>query len=591
MKNSLLILVAFVFSFPAYSTGVIKIHVNQVGFNTGQVKIAIIESPVSLRKDLYFNVTEAGSGKQVYQSVMGQPMQVEEWRAGHYFYRAEFTSLRKAGEYRLTVENVNGERVRSASFRIGDQFLTRTTIPALIKYFRHQRANTAIEWKADSAVLLYGSTKTADVRGGWCDASGDVSKYFSHLAYTNYMMPQQTPLVTWSLINTAERIPGLISEWKMTDSLNAEAFWGADYLMRSLSAEGYFYMTVFSYFDKDPKARRIVGLLANSVTTSDYQCAFREGGGMAIAALARISSWREHGEFSSAQYLHSAERAYAHLLVNNEKYCDDGKENIIDEYCALMAATELWIATDSLFYRNEAREWAIRLAARFTDSGRIISNDASRPFWHASDAGLPVRALLRYLERETDEKKRAGINSLLGQWRLHTAMLDTEAANPFHYPRQEFVLNSRLQTGFFIPHENESGWWWQGENARLASLATVMLGIDNAGSLKATNGNRNFNKIVASQQVSWILGANPYDVCFLYGFGQKNVPYMASSFGHGSGIGGISNGITGKDGAADGRGIDYLEQAEGNEWRWTEQWIPHAAWFLQAMTELAGMGD
>jgi hypothetical protein len=64
-------------------------------------------------------------------------------------------------------------------------------------------------------------------------------------------------------------------------------------MMRSLSKDDYFYMTVFSYFNKDPNARRIVGLLANSVTTNQYQCAFREGGGMAIAALARISQWKK----------------------------------------------------------------------------------------------------------------------------------------------------------------------------------------------------------------------------------------------------------------------------------------------------------
>ena len=39
----------------------------------------------------------------------------------------------------------------------------------------------------------------------------------------------------------------------------------------------------------------------------------------------------------------AAKRAFAHLLINNIKYCDDKKENIIDDYCALMAATELWI--------------------------------------------------------------------------------------------------------------------------------------------------------------------------------------------------------------------------------------------------------
>ncbi len=56
-------------------------------------------------------------------------------------------------------------------------------------------------------------------------------------------------------------------------------------------------------------------------------------------------------------------RAFANLLVNNTRYDDDGKENIIDDYCALMAATELWIATDSVVYRDQARKRAEHLAA------------------------------------------------------------------------------------------------------------------------------------------------------------------------------------------------------------------------------------
>jgi hypothetical protein len=230
------------------------------------------------------------------------------------------------------------------------------------------------------------------VSGGWCDASGDVSKYFSHLAYANFMSPQQTPLVTWSLINTSEAIPKLLNEWKIKDSLDDEALWGADYLLRNLSDEDYFYMIVFSYFDKDPAARRIVGLHANSVTTNEYQCAFREGGGMAIAALARISQWKKNGAYTSQQYLDGAKRAFAHLLINNTKYDDDGKENIIDDYCALMAATELWIATDSSLYRDEARKRAHNLENRMTDKGWFSSNDRTArsgmlrmqvcPWWH-----------------------------------------------------------------------------------------------------------------------------------------------------------------------------------------------------------------
>jgi hypothetical protein len=83
------------------------------------------------------------------------------------------------------------------------------------------------------------------------------------------------------------------------------------------------------------------------------------------------------------------------------------------------------------------------------------------------------------------------------------------------------------------------------------------------------------------------MGSNPYNMCFVYGFGNNNVPYMHSNFGHGSEKGGISNGITGKDGMADGSGIDFKTEAQGNEWRWTEQWIPHAAWFLQAVAATA----
>ena len=73
----------------------------------------------------------------------------------------------------------------------------------------------------------------------------------------------------------------------------------------------------------------------------------------------------------------------------------------------------------------------------------------------------------------------------------------------------------------------------------------------------------------------------------MYGFGHNNVPYMAALYGHGTGRGGISNGITGKEGQPDGAGIDFKFHANGNEWRWTEQWIPHSAWFLQAVTAMA----
>jgi hypothetical protein len=512
---------------------------------------------------------------------------VTDWFPGKVFYQADFSKLSKAGSYRL--EFADGKELFSSDkFTITEGALAKLTLSSIIHYYNKQRANSPEELEADQHIKLYGSDKTVDLRGGWCDASGDVSKYFSHLAYANFVSPQQIPLVTWSMESVDERIPTLLIKWGLKDSLENEALFGADYIMHSLSPENYFYMTVFSYFSKDPNARRVVGLHANSVTTDEYQCAFREGGGMGIAALARISRWKKHGAFSSEQYLDGAKRAFAHLLINNTKYDDDGKENIIDDYCALMAATELWISTKEPLYYDEARKRADNLAKRMSPEGYFIANDSNRPFWHAADAGMPIVALSRYLKIETDPGFRDRALQTIKKALDYNLRVSHEVSNPFGYARQSFLYKGEVKNGFFIPHENETGWWWQGEDARLGSLATAaIIGGRLVYPAQTGWGVKAPLATFASQQLSWILGCNPYSMCFMYGFGKNNVPYMHSSYGHGSQKGGISNGVTGKDGNGDGSGIDFKKEAAGNEWRWTEQWIPHAAWFMQAISEMA----
>lgn len=566
------------------------IYVNQIAFDGNAPKIAVIQLDSKAPGKLSYTLIDA-AGKAAFTSAVGNSQAIAEWRPGKVFYKADFSSFTKVGKYRLQLK-ISGTVYTSYSFEIGQNALAKQTLSAIIHYYNKQRANTPQELGADAKMPLFGSDKTVDIHGGWCDASGDVSKYFSHLAYANYMSPQQIPLVTWSMVSTSEKIPGLLTKWHLKDSLDAEALYGADYMMRALSKDDYFYMIVFSYFDKDPAARRIVGLLANSITTNQYQCAFREGGGMAIAALARISQWKKDGDFTSQQYLDGAKRAFAHLLEYNTQYDDDGKENIIDDYCALMAATELWIATNDNLYRDEARKRAANLNKRMSPAGYFLANDEGRPYWHASDAGLPVVSLSRYLDAEKDETHRAEVLKTIKRALDYSLAVTNAVSNPFGYARQSFMFKGKVKEGFFIPHENETGWWWQGENARLGSLATAaIVGGRLTYPAQAAWGIKSTLGVYASQQLSWIMGGNPYNRCFIYGFGKNNVPYMASSFGHGSQRGGISNGITGKDGNADGSGIDFKTEAEGNEWRWTEQWIPHAAWFLQAVAATTQSGD
>ncbi|WPV02557.1 glycoside hydrolase family 9 protein [Mucilaginibacter sp. cycad4] len=560
-------------------------YMNQVGYDARGAKTIVVRNDTRFTPDMFFEL-ENSTGKVVYKARLTGPLQIDEWVKGAYFYQADFSDFKTEGKYRVII----GRNKDSASawFEIKENALAVTTIPSVLSYYNRQRANTPTEWQADAAVKLYGSDKTVDLRGGWCDASGDVSKYFSHLAYANFMSPQQIPLVTWSMINTVQTAPGLLNKLGIYDGMVNEALWGADYMMRALSKDDYFYMIVFSYFNKDPKARRVVGLKANSVTTDEYQAAFREGGGMAIASLARISQLKKDGDFKSAEYLAAAKRAFAHLLANNTKYDDDGKENIIDDYCALMAATELWIATDSMLYRDEARKRAQNLNKRMSPAGYFIADNGDRPFWHASDAGLPVIALCRYLDKEKETNDRMAALSTVKKALDYNLKVTGNVANPFGYARQSFKFRGAVKDGFFVPHENETGWWWQGENARLGSLATAALvGGRLVYPEKGGWGVKKQLAEYASHQIAWILGCNPYQMCFMYQYGKNNVPYMSSNFGHGSGKGGISNGVTGKKENADGSGIDFKMKDDGNEWRWTEQWLPHAAWYLQAVTAMA----
>ena len=579
------IILGMLFSLRVFAQPVI--HVNQVAYDSRGPKMAVVSSDGQLPAAITFSLQHITDNKVVYTGKLVSAGQVEEWFPGKYYYRADFSGFRESGNFRITV-TVKDVVYTSVPFEVGDNVLALKAVPAILHFYKGQRANTPEEEDADKGVLLYGSDKRVDVRGGWCDASGDVSKYFSHLAYANFMSPQQIPLVTWSLINLRERAPKLLAGLQQTTAAEQEALWGADYMMRSLSDSNYFYMTVFSYFNKDAHARRIVGLLANSVTTSDYQCAFREGGGMGIAALARIAGWKKNGDFTAAQYLDGAQRAFAHLQIHNKAYDDDGKENIIDDYCALLAATELWIATDSGIYRDAARLRAGNLARRLSPAGYFVADDGNRPFFHASDAGLPVIALVRYLDKEKDARYRETALTTIRKALDYNLAVTGSVSNPYGYARQHFKYRGAVKDGFFIPHENETGWWWQGENARLGSLAAAAL---TGGRLvypaKGNWGVRTPLADYASHQLSWVLGENPYDRCFLYGYGKNNVPYMKALYGHGTGKGGVSNGITGKKDHGDGSGIDFKEEDNGNEWRWTEQWIPHSAWFLQAVTAMA----
>ena len=93
-------------------------------------------------------------------------------------------------------------------------------------------------------------------------------------------------------------------------------------------------------------------------------------------------------------------------------------------------------------------------------------------------------------------------------------------------------------------------------------------------------------EVYALDSLNWILGLNPYDACMLDGKGRNNPHYLFFGYSeYTDSPGGICNGIT--SGLEDERDIDfnipYSVTGKDYDWRWGEQWLPHAAWYLVAV--------
>jgi len=489
----------------------------------------------------------------------------------------------------------DGVELRSEPFVVGPERLQRQTMSDVLAYFKAMRSSGEIDRKDRTAHFWNDpSGPTVDARGGWLDASGDTSKFLSHLTYSSTMSPQQIPLCAWAMIAARDELtahrPDLVPV--LSARLRDEALWGTDFLTRFRSAEGYFYTGIFDALTKRLEERVITAPLQNSVRTNRYQAAYRHGGGMAIAALARASTLDDDGDHTRAQYLQAAREAFTHLEQHNLAYLFDNTESIIDDYTALLAATELTNAeaqqaTGAYEVAAEvvvaARRRAGSLIARYElgdeGAGWFRADEGGRPFFHAAEPGLPILALLRFAEVLPYQPEAGAAREIAVRAMLDVLDRTASVANPFGYPRTlAQPLGEEPREGFFFPHANETGYWWQGENAAIASLSAAASTCARLDGIAADDKAR--LRTFADDQLAWIAGRNPFDSSMLQGRGRDNADY-SSDFPNLPG--GIVNGVT--SGWTDENDIAFLpaDAPEGDAWRWAEQWIPHTGWFLLAV--------
>jgi hypothetical protein len=585
----------------------IKILVDHVGYEQEGPKRSVILGHAG-DEVADFKVFDYSTGSNVLSGSSISIGPVDQWKDWH-FWTADFSSIRIEGTYVIECATSRGN-VRSFPFQIQRDLLEKNTLSSVIYYFKGQRCSGLLD-KADRHSKFEDSTGAMDVHGGWYDATGDYGKHIGGLSFSTYFNMQPTPVAAWSLFKTYQELDrrGDASFRQFKRRLLDEAMYGADFLVRMKNPSGSFYRTVDAPGpEKRPEDRRIgkegVGFAIKTVETKrnfsigntnriaskfPYEVGWRSGGGVAIAALAMASTFSVSGDFSNAAYRKTAEDAFAFLEKNNLAFDSDGKENILDDYGALLAAVELFKATKAAPYRVAADRRAISLMGRLALSGRYSNywraDDGQRPFFHAADAGMPVIALLSYFEI-ADETKRPKVLETVRKSLEFELDVTGEVANPFGYARQLVQSTNGLRrTAFFFPHETETAPWWQGENARLASMSAA---ARMAGRyFKDDPGFSNQLQAYAWNQLNWILGLNPYDCCMLQGSGRNNISYMFfESYEYNNAPGGICNGIT--SGRANPDDIDFnvgfAVTGKDEDWRWSEQWLPHAAWFLYAIS-------
>ena len=559
---------------------------NHIGYERLGPKKAIIQTEQPHLSSYTAQLICATSEQTVATFAVEEQGKVANWHQG-YFYLIDFSSFTTSGDYFLQVEDT-----RSSSFIVGEHILLDQTLSDVIHYFKSQRCGGIFD-QQDRQLPVLNSNKKVDVHGGWYDASGDVSKYLSHLSYANYLNPQQTPMVVWNILKGVSLLEGSEDIAAFTRTrLIEEALFGADFLVRMQNEKGFFYMTVFDKWSKDTAQREICAYETQlGHKFDDYQAGFRQGGGVAIAALAAASRLSVHGEYDQQKYRNAAENGYWHLKEHNTQYLNDGEENIIDEYCALLACVELFKATKETRYLEESRLWAQRLVARQMSDEQIqhfwsANQDGSRPYFHAAEAGLPVIALCEYLSIEDDSARAESVKRIVNLACEFEITISNKVINPFGYPRQYVKgVNESKREAFFVAHNNESGYWWQGENARLGSLATMAyLAQPHIASQEVQQQ----LSVFAQDALNWVVGLNPYDMCMLDGHGRNNPDYLPQ-YGFFNAKGGVCNGITG--GYEDEEDIAFNPPAQKEDvlqnWRWGEQWIPHGAWYLLAIMSQA----
>jgi len=563
----------------------VKVLVNQVGYEVDSAKRLLVQSDanIDLRE---FQIVAVYDETPVFSGKLEYLGEVKEW--GLHYWEGNFDNLRLKGTY-VAIVKYSNELAISPPFKVRENIL-RETINLAARFFFYQRCGMEVPGlhkpcHTDDGFLEHGGR--VDVTGGWHDA-GDYNKYNGY-----------TPLATYALVYTFERVSARdlskrvpLSRLKQRDLLD-EALWGAKFLLKMQTEDGWLYGRVWSGYSYwgPPELESMPRVVMGRADIS--------AGGFTVAAFAKLSKLLRYYQREVASLLErrallawSWYASEARDVISRPQYSLSDAYRLAPMVIAALALKEIG--------HDESLKLANSIVAKTIDSAQCYKGEKEYDKWFDPfvpvppifivDMGLlPATLLLYSIDSKANLKEEA---RQLASGYIYNYLCKL-VENPLGIPKFYVSYKGMRRIVWFLPGDY-FGNWHVGPNSYYLSIAWSFL-------LAAKVFNDRGLTVKAIKIFDWILGVNPFGICMLEGAGTYNLPEYHHRYGgipgneRGAVPGVIPNGIcrepievNGKKTEGEDKPFIDLEFRGGGiaKYETNEPWLPHNAYYLLALSEL-----
>lgn len=533
--------------------------VNQIGYERkGPKRVMVMTNFSPDAHTLDAKVSVSGDRGTVLTAPLvcqGRTYGADDADWGWYFWSADISALDADGAYRIRAD-LGRVTTESHTFDVGDGLLFSKATLLGADFFFVQRCGFAVPgWHGvchmDDAKMTDGTHR--DLTGGWHSA-GDYNKIVYEWGDGGAMYALAEAFGTapdWlgSRDRDGDGVP---------DALD-EARWGAAFLAKLQTESGALLNTIH----QGPGRAWMKWVAPEQMTDNqpgtedDPEVQPGEGKSpLAIGGWARLARLLDERGIKT-DYLARAVRLWEYTSQKSPNEADP---------LLLISTVDLYAATHQERYLDYARRSVEALLATQTPEGRL-------PGGNGDSGDIPSAALAHFALALPEEAATQRIRDALSR---HVPHVVGEPDNPFGIARQK-----RGPEGYFFEPTSALGHNWEFFSRAWGAFSMYRL-LGDASALE-----------YGMNQINFVLGVNPYDLCMMEGAGTVNPPRYHHRYNvipgkeRGAVPGAIPNGFVRDMVGQDRPGFDLSTGGrQAPSYRTSEPWLVHNILAQLAFNEL-----